>query len=235
MTSPITFAHRGGRADAPENTLEAFRRALDLGATGLETDAWLSDDGQVVLHHDPALWSRAAGLIPWRHRVDRTPAERLVGWGVVRLVDLYAALGADYELSIDVKGPGLGSAVAAVACEHGDPTRLWLCTESRRELASLRDAVPEARIVHSTRAANVRGGFERHAADLVELGVHAMNMHHRDWTAGLVALYHRFGLRTLAWDVQEVRDLRAAVAKGLDGVYSDHVARMVAVVNEGQR
>ena len=49
---PIAFAHRGARAHAPENTLEAFRRALDLGATGLETDAWLTADGAVVLDHD---------------------------------------------------------------------------------------------------------------------------------------------------------------------------------------
>ena len=48
----ITFAHRGGRADLPENTLPAFRRALELGARGLETDARLSADGEVVLVHD---------------------------------------------------------------------------------------------------------------------------------------------------------------------------------------
>ena len=46
---PITFAHRGGRAGAPENTVSAFRRALDLGATGLESDCRLSGDGEVVL------------------------------------------------------------------------------------------------------------------------------------------------------------------------------------------
>ena len=39
---PITFAHRGARTEAPENTLPAFRRALELGAGGLETDAWVS-------------------------------------------------------------------------------------------------------------------------------------------------------------------------------------------------
>jgi hypothetical protein len=41
---PIGFAHRGARADAPENTLEAFRLALDKGATGLESDVWLTAD-----------------------------------------------------------------------------------------------------------------------------------------------------------------------------------------------
>ncbi|MDQ3575194.1 MAG: glycerophosphodiester phosphodiesterase, partial [Actinomycetota bacterium] len=38
---PIAFAHRGARAHAPENTLQAFRLALELGSTGLESDVWL--------------------------------------------------------------------------------------------------------------------------------------------------------------------------------------------------
>ena len=53
---PITFAHRGaGGSEAPENSLAAFRRALARGATGLESDARLSADGEVVLVHDRAL------------------------------------------------------------------------------------------------------------------------------------------------------------------------------------
>ena len=39
-TPPIGFAHRGAKAHAPENTLEAFELALKLGATGLESDVW---------------------------------------------------------------------------------------------------------------------------------------------------------------------------------------------------
>ena len=46
---PIAFAHRGARANAPENTLEAFTLAVRLGATGLESDVWLTRDGEAVL------------------------------------------------------------------------------------------------------------------------------------------------------------------------------------------
>jgi glycerophosphoryl diester phosphodiesterase len=73
---------------------------------------------------------------------------------------------------------------------------------------------------------------ERHAARLAEAGIAACNMHHTDWTAGLVQLYHRFDVLTFAWDVQEVRHLRAMLAMGMDAVYSDYVDRMVATVAE---
>ncbi len=47
--------HRGARGLAPENTLAAFRRALEIGVTTLETDLVVTSDGQLVLAHDPLL------------------------------------------------------------------------------------------------------------------------------------------------------------------------------------
>ena len=49
---PILFAHRGAKAHSAENTLESFELAVRPGATGLETDVWLSKDGEVVCDHD---------------------------------------------------------------------------------------------------------------------------------------------------------------------------------------
>jgi glycerophosphoryl diester phosphodiesterase len=45
--------HRGARGLAPENTLPAFRKALDLGVTTLELDVVISKDGKVVVSHEP--------------------------------------------------------------------------------------------------------------------------------------------------------------------------------------
>lgn len=52
---PLTLAHRGALREAPENTLAAFRRALALGADGIELDAKLTRDGAVVVMHDPTV------------------------------------------------------------------------------------------------------------------------------------------------------------------------------------
>ncbi|MFL5992213.1 MAG: glycerophosphodiester phosphodiesterase [Rubrobacteraceae bacterium] len=52
---PVNLAHRGASARAPENTLEAFRLAVESGAGGLELDVHLTRDGHVVVIHDPTL------------------------------------------------------------------------------------------------------------------------------------------------------------------------------------
>jgi glycerophosphoryl diester phosphodiesterase len=59
-----------------------------------------------------------------------------------------------------------------------------------------------------------------------------MNLHHSEWTAGLVALFHRFDVRAFAWDAQQVRHLRAMLQIDVDAVYCDSVDRMVATVAE---
>ncbi len=49
---PAVWAHRGARAAAPENTIEAFTLAAALGADGVELDARRTADGHLVLSHD---------------------------------------------------------------------------------------------------------------------------------------------------------------------------------------
>src|SRR5258708_11363446 len=61
---PQVFAHRGGAALRPENTLLAFDLGLSLGADGLELDVHLSRDGVVVVHHDPTLERTTNGRGP---------------------------------------------------------------------------------------------------------------------------------------------------------------------------
>lgn len=224
---PITFAHRGGRADAPENTLEAFTRALGLGAAGLESDVRLSGDGEAVLVHGTHV---RQGLR--RLAVASTTAARLAAAGIPRLSDLYATLGGDFELSLDLKDPGVAELVLGAARSAGAIGRLWLCSDQVEVLAGLRAADPEVRLVHSMGRRRYGDTLETHAAALVRQGVAALNLHEREWSAGLVALVHRFGLSAFAWDVQETRRLRALLAMDIDAVYSDHVDRMVAAVGE---
>ena len=223
---PITFAHRGARIDEPENTMPAFRRALEAGVRGLESDAWLARDGEVVLVHDGTV---GRGLR--RRKVPASTAAELAEFGVPRLADLYADLGAGYELSIDVKDDAVVSPMLTVAAAAGATPRLWICSPDTGLLGSLR-ASTDARLVHSERRDHIRTPLDRHAYELSGLGIDAMNMHHSDWTAGLVALFHRFDVRAFAWDVQEVRHLRAVLRMNIDAIYCDRPDRMVATVGE---
>lgn len=226
MRPAVGFGHRGARADAPENTLEGFRLALSLGATGLESDVWWSADGVPVLDHD--------GIV--RHGLRRRRLSTLqrdeLPTSMPTLESLYDECGTDFELSLDVKDPAVAAAVLAVARNAGGDTidRLWLCSPDWRHAVSWRSLDDDVHLVDSTRVKRIREGVERRAATLAHAGVDALNLRYSDWTAGHVVLLHRFERLAFAWDCQSEHTLVRALAMGVDAVYSDHVALMMQVL-----
>jgi len=218
----IGFAHRGARAHERENTLAAFELALRLGATGLETDAWLTRDGQVVLDHDGEVghWPRRRAI----RQIDRAdlPAH------IPTLDDLYDKVGGDIPLSIDVKDLDAAMPIIAIARRVGEHAlrNLWLCTGYLDQLIEWRAHEPAVRLVDSTRLKRLREGPERRAARLAELGIDAINMHQSDWTGGLTTLFHRFERYAFAWDLQFERLLLQSLDMGIDAVYSDWSDRL---------
>ncbi|MEI6400578.1 MAG: glycerophosphodiester phosphodiesterase [Actinomycetota bacterium] len=221
LDDPIAFAHRGARAHAPENTLEAFSLALRLGANGLESDVWLTADGVAVLDHDGFVASRLRKRpIGEVARVD-LPAH------IPTLGELYAECGTGFDLSLDLKAPGTGQAVIDLTREAAPDMleRLWLCAPQWETLLPLRSQ--GVRLVDSTRLARIKEGPERRASLLANEGIDGINLHHTDWNGGLVALFHRFRRVAFGWDMQHDEVLRPALRMGLDAVYSDWVDRMV--------
>src|SRR5205809_246080 len=156
---PIGFAHRGAKAHAPENTIEAFRLALRLGATGLESDVWITADGVAVLDHDGMVRS---GL---RRRAIADVTRAQLPSHVPTLEELYADCGTSYELSLDVKHAAAASTVVAVAkaASDGAVGRLWLCHHDWRVVAGWRGLSDDAHLVDSTRLKYMRQGPERRA------------------------------------------------------------------------
>lgn len=221
LDDPITFAHRGARAHAPENTLAAFALGLKLGATGLESDVWLTADGHVVLDHDGVVTSRLRKRPIAEITRAKLPAH------IPTLAELYAHCGTAYALSLDLKDPRVGQAVIDVTREAAPAMveRLWLCSPTWQSLLPLRGQ--GAKLVDSTRLSRIKEGPERRAANLAGEGIDAVNMHHTDWNGGLVALFHRFERVTFGWDMQFEDVLRPSLRMGLDGVYSDWVDRMI--------
>jgi glycerophosphoryl diester phosphodiesterase len=220
---PIGFAHRGASAHAPESTIEAFQLALRLGAPGLEADVWRTVDGEVVLDHGGVV---RVGL---RRRPVGEVSRSALPDSVPTLGDLYEACGTGFELSLDVKDPAAADAVVGTARAAGGDAlgRLWLCSPSWEEAASWRPLDPDVRLVDSTRLRRIKEGPERRAARLSEVGIDALNMHWSDWTGGLTTLLHRFERFAFGWDAQHRRQLDELLSFGIDGVYSDHVDRMV--------
>jgi glycerophosphoryl diester phosphodiesterase len=229
VTGPIAFAHRGASGHAPENTREAFSLAIAMGATGLESDAWLAADGAVVLVHDRTI-QRAGRAI----EVTRTTSTALAAHGVPTLAALYAELEAggraDIALSLDLEDPAVVEPVIEVAERAGAAASLWACHDDPGLLAEMRIRSAEVRLVCSTRPPRVEGGIPAFIDRLAALHLDALNMHWRDWTPALVEHCHAAGLRAFGWDAQDRPAMDRLLQFGVDGLYSDFPDRLVAAI-----
>lgn len=224
LAVPWLFAHRGARAHERENTMDSFRLAQRLGATGIESDVWLTRDGVAVLDHDGLVGGRLR-----RRAMADVDSEELPAH-VPQLPELLDFVESHrLALSLDIKDPAVFAVVRDLVLMRGPDlvARTYLCFD---DFATLRDVVADAmgvQLVDSSRLARIKEGPERRIATLASLGVTALNMHHTDWNGGLVTLAHRFERLAFAWDAQFEPVLTSLLRMGADAVFSDWVDRMV--------
>jgi glycerophosphoryl diester phosphodiesterase len=227
--APIGFAHRGARAERRENTIDAFHRALELGANGLESDAWVTADGVVVLDHDGVTGPR------WRRRAISGQIRSDLPGHIPSLQELYERCGVGFELSLDVKDPAAVDAIVSVSAAAGAVENLWLCYHDWREMARWRGVTGSARLVESTSLSRIPEGLSARVEQLRRVGIAAMNLRRREWDPDRVAVVHGAGLLAFGWDAQTSRQIARLLELGVNGIYSDHVSRMVAALAAHQR
>jgi len=215
------FAHRGGRAHGADNTLATFARALQQGARGLETDAWLTADGAVVLDHDGV--HRAAER---RHRPIAEVLRTDLPAHIPTLDELYEQCGNHFDLAVDVRLPMVGDAVIDVARRHGALSRLWLVAESASDLGRWRPLSDDVHLAVSLRLVERRRSVMATAADV---GAEAVNMRWPWWSRRLVRRLHDDGLLCFAYDAQRSASMRRCQRLGVDGVFSDSVPLLLPI------
>ncbi|HEX6125738.1 MAG TPA: glycerophosphodiester phosphodiesterase family protein [Pyrinomonadaceae bacterium] len=135
MNEPLIIAHRGASALAPENTLAAFKRAIEVGADGVEFDVRLSKDGVPVVIHDATLL-RTAGV---NERVTDLTAEQLSRLDAGSWFNIAHPRHARAEFAAEGI-PRLRSVLELLEGVDG-PIYLEMKCESEREVSSIVDAV----------------------------------------------------------------------------------------------
>lgn len=247
--SPIVYAHRGANLELPENTLEAFALALELGADAIETDAHMTRDGRIVLSHDPEL-SRTTGVE--RNIVDVT-LEEIRRWDVgarfvpraeappprstYRMPTLEEALDAfpGVMFNVDAKQttpdmmPAMLRSIASVRAED----RVRVASFSTKNLERARalgypgetgmGAKEVARIMFLPRA----------ALRWLRVDGHGVQVPRRAYGIALASQnaidrFHELGLRVDFWTIDDPAEAKQLFAMGADGVMTDDPRRLCA-------
>ncbi len=248
----IVYAHRGARVELPENTMPAFRRALELGADALEIDCHMTKDGVVVVSHDET-GKRMAGI-------DRTIREESCAnvrdWDVARgftakagapamdgatrfrvpeLSEVLSELPAAF-LNVDAKQqvPDMIPALLRVIRAHGATERVRLASFSGANLRRIRRLGYEGETSlgpHETALVRALPEALLRAVNLTgkraqiprKQGPIALD------TKGFIAKCHALGIGVDYWTINDPEDAMELSRRGADGIVTDDPRSIVPV------
>ena len=227
------FAHRGGSALAPENTIAAFDNGIRLGADGLELDVHLSRDAVVVVHHDPTLDRTTSLTGP----ISTRTARELGAVGVPTLSDVLSGFrDARVIVEMKVNAVELARGTIRAVCDAGAEDRVCLGSFGLRVLRAARALEPA--VATSAAREEVRWALYRSWCGLgpsrrVAYGGYQVP----EWSGRtqvvsrrFVDLAHRAGLQVQVWTVDREADARRLLALGVDALITDRPDVVVPIV-----
>ncbi len=221
MPQPELIAHRGANRECPENTLAAFRRAVALGADGVELDVHRTTDGVLVVHHDAVPHEAPVPELAGRPLHELSSAQvaafRVRGEPIPTLAQVLDAVGGAVTVYCELKGPGTAEGGCALLAAHG--ARHAVHAFDHRQIAAARaiaPSLPRGVLEVSYHLDPLAGAASVGARDIWQ-----------DCTmidAELVRAAHAARMRVIAWTVDTPDDIAALAALGVDALCTNDVA-----------
>jgi len=224
VAKPLIIAHRGASAEAPENTVAAFRRALALKVDGIELDVQVSRDGVPIVFHDATL-QRLTGV---RGQVRRKTwrelrALRVLGTErIPRLVEVLRLTRDRATVQIELKaGTPVAPVVRAIHAARAGESVILASFVPGLIRAARRFAPTVPRILITT-------GRQTPAAlarALASAGAGGLSVDYRAVRgARWIRHFHARGWTVWAWTVNDVRAARRLAGWGIDALLGDNPA-----------
>jgi glycerophosphoryl diester phosphodiesterase len=228
---PSVLAHRGGVGPWRENTIEAFAGARAQGADGVELDARLTGDGQVVVHHDASVSVGESSVV-----ILEAGRKDLPDWvpGIEEVVAGCSGLLLDVEIKLDLPADGkrvdsgvcraLTSGLAETLSRSHDVIVSSFWPDALTSFSELAPGIATGLLVHPGFDAS---GFVSVAANL---GCSSLLPHFSGVDQELVERCHAVGLEVGTWTVNQPADVRGVLSAGVDAVVTDQVGVAIDVL-----
>jgi glycerophosphoryl diester phosphodiesterase len=246
---PMVIAHRGASAYAPENTLAAFRKAMEMEADALEIDVRQTKDGYLVIMHDATVDRTTNG----RGRVDElTLAEvrrldagssfnaSFIGEQIPTLEEVLALLDSKHacgvlvvELKEGSENGSVESKIIGAVERSGKQKQVILKSFDKDVLARFKTLEPEIPrlFVYAFRIPwlNLIVGTSVSSGSVFDADVQFLQAHWYLLSQSFTQTAHEKGFKVVAWGIDDEEAMRKAIEYGVDGIETDKpdVARRI--------
>lgn len=243
----ILIAHRGASGYAPENTLPALRKAMELGANYLEIDVHQSNDGQIVVIHDSDIdrTTNGSGSIKDMNinELKRFDAGSwfdpvFAGTTIPTLQDVINILEPNVNLIVEVKGnsedyPGIEENIIRIVNQNNIGSQVILKSFSIDVLERFKTLAPEIRrlyvlVLHFS---GLKFTIDKWISftDIYEnpSGAQYFQVHRWFINRSLIEGAHANSIKIIAWNVNTVEEIEAMLQLGVDGIETDYPDRVL--------
>ncbi len=233
----LVFAHRGASGGAPENTMAAFKQAIEKGSDGVELDIHLTADGKVVVIHDATVdrTSDGKGEVAYRNygelaRLDMAARWKGSTWGAQRIPLLEevieCVIPAGLLMNIEIKGgkasPALAERAVGIIRSYDAMDRVVFSSFDPSQINKVRTLVPSS-----------RRALLSYFPPPLSLGkaddLWGCHPNHLLASKGAVERWHSEGMHVQLWTVNTKKSMQRALRMGADGIITNHPALALAV------
>ena len=244
LPKPLLLAHRGASAYAPENTLAAFQLAIQQGAHGVELDAKLSSDGEIMVMHDASVdrTTNGSGKVNELPLADLRELDasfhsdgKFPGQKIPTLAETLETLSRNVYVNIELTNSSsprdrLPEMAAALVEKMSLQSSVLFSSFLPGNLHRVKHVMPDARVAMLAYPGIMgwigRGWIGRRAAPAI------VHPYREDVGPDYIEREHRFGRRIHAWTVDSPNEAKAFLLMGIDGLISDDPPAMLRVIEE---
>lgn len=239
---PVAFAHRGFSPAGHENSMAAFRAAIELGYGYVETDVRTTADGELMVFHDESLDRVTDGSGPIaEHTLSQLRQVRIGGVEPIPTMEELLCEWPDLKINVDVKDRAGGPLLARLIEQYKAHDRILVTSFSdRRRLGVFRGlTLPAASsggiVALSALAGLGRVGLTRavgRAARMHAVQVPVAYGRFRVVTPAFVRRCHAAGLHVHVWTINERDEMNRLLDLGVDGIMTDRADLLAQVMDE---
>ena len=253
MGSWIQIAHRGASASAPENTLSAFRKALEIGVDAIELDLHRTKDGEIIAIHDATLdrTTDLSGLVKkntlatikmadagsWFYpdfegeqiQVDTTTFRTVAHERVPTLAEALECISGNAIAVLEIKEPTIGEAVVRKVSEMDALEWVVIISFHTSVLEDVRGVEPRIPTGWLIGSHNNGVSPAELCQRLGELGSNLLNVNHELISTEFAYEIRRRGIALWCWTVDDLDRMREMEMLGVQGITSNYPERFAMV------
>ncbi|MBE3592376.1 MAG: glycerophosphodiester phosphodiesterase [Thermoanaerobacter sp.] len=241
---PLVIAHRGDSRNAPENTLASFKRALEMGADGIELDVQLTKDGQLVVIHDERVDRTTDGIgfvkdftLKELKRLDAGIKfdKKFAGERIPTLYEVFELIGhKNFIINIEIKSgvvlyPGIEEKLIKAIEDYDFEDRVVISSFNHYSLRDVKRMAPEFKIGLLYQCGLVEPW---HMA--IRMKAYSLHPFYFNIIPELVEGCKKNNIKLFPWTVDRKEDMEMMIKAGVDAIITDYPQTLINLLEKGE-